>query len=60
VPQQPDGFRSELAEQKKQIEALTAGLQKARAELARGRVRVAAVTGLELNKSALQTDANGQ
>jgi hypothetical protein len=44
-----------IAHLQKQIEALTAGLQKVRAELATGRIRVAAATGLEVSKSAPQT-----
>jgi hypothetical protein len=49
-----------IARQQKQIEALTARLQKVSAELAMGRVRVAAMTGLELNKSAPQMVLNNQ
>jgi len=44
-----------IAHLQKQIEALTAALQKVSAELATGRIRVAAATGLEVSKSAPQT-----
>ena len=44
-----------IAHLQKQIEALTVGLQKVSAELATGRTRVAAATGLEVSKSAPQT-----
>src|SRR5262249_36431662 len=44
-----------IAHMQKQIEALTAGLQKVSEELATGRIRVAAATGLEVSKSAPQT-----
>jgi hypothetical protein len=40
--------------QQKQIETLTAGLHRVTAQLATGRVRVAAATGLELSKTAPQ------
>ena len=48
-------LKDNFAKQQKQIAALTAGLQKVSAQLATGRVRVAAATGLELSKSLPQT-----
>ena len=46
--------------QQKQIEALSAGLQKVSAELATGRVRVAAATGLEMSKFATGRIRSGE
>jgi predicted nucleic acid-binding Zn-ribbon protein len=48
-----------VEQMQKQIETLTADLQKLSAQLARGQVHVAAATGLELNRSAPQTVRNG-
>jgi len=53
VEQQRKDFEAALARQQKQIEALTAGLQKVSAQLATGRVRP--IGGLELSKPAPQT-----
>jgi hypothetical protein len=49
-------LHSKLAQQQKQIEALTAGLQKVNAPLATGRVRP--IGGLEVSKPAPQTVSN--
>ena len=58
VEQQRKDFEAALAKQQRQIEALTAGLQKVSAQLATGRVR--AVTGLELSKAAPKLTATNQ
>jgi trimeric autotransporter adhesin len=58
VEQLTKDFESKLADQQKQIQQLTAEVQKVNAQLATGRVRVAAATGLELSKSAPQTVRN--
>jgi hypothetical protein len=52
--------RRQIDAQQKQIDALTEGLQKVSAQLATGRVRVAAATGLELSKPAPPSVANNQ
>ena len=55
VAQQQKGFESKMARQEKEIEALTAGLQKVSAKLA---IANPSAGGLEVSKSASQTVQN--
>jgi hypothetical protein len=55
VAQQQKGFESKMAKQEKEIEALTAGLQKVSAKLA---IANPSAGGLEVSKSASQTVQN--